>query len=177
MIATRIGIVLCRVAAAVLVVQAIRSLGYTIPALLDNFDGFDADVWLFMLMTFIPGLAAIGLWIFANRICALPNSLEADGESGPLRNIDILLVGTSLIGVYLLISGIIYGVNVEVSAWMISGLYEEHPIHLDQQQLARAAASRASYVIEIVIGIALIFGRDQISRILSRARYAGTGAS
>lgn len=173
---TRIGIVLCRVAAAVLIVQTIRSLGYTIPALFNGLGEFGADVLLFLVMTFVPGLAAIGLWIFAERICALPGRVASESEAIPSRSIDFLLIGTSLIGLYLVISGLLDGVNIEVTHWYKSDLGDEYKAMLDKER-ARIIGYRASYIAQIILGAAMIVGKAQVSRFLLRARSAGTGAS
>lgn len=170
MIANRIGIALCRVAAAVLIVQAIRSLGYTVPSLYTGYGEFGADVFLFLLMTFVPSLAAIGLWIFADRICAIPGHVESAAEAEPIKNIDFVLIGTSLIGLYLVVSGIIEGLNIEVAQWFKSNLGDEFSAMLEQER-ARVVAMRVSYAAQIALGIILIVGKSQISRLLLRARY------
>jgi len=176
MIANRIGIVLCRVGAAVLIVQAVRSLGYTIPGLYTSFGDFGANALLFLLMTFVPSLAAIGLWVFADRICATPNYVDTDSEAEPIRSIDFVLIGTALIGLYLVISGIIQGLNIEVAQWFKSNLGDEFKAMLDQER-ARVIAIRVSYVAQIALGTILIVGKSQISRFLLRVRYIGTGTS
>ncbi len=112
MIARQIGIVLCRVGAAVLTVQAVRSLGYTLPSLFYGDNQFLSEALAFILLSAVPGLAAIGLWIFADRICSIVDSDKPTPEVGALTAIDITRIGTALIGMYLAISAVVNGVFI-----------------------------------------------------------------
>lgn len=172
MIARQIGIVVCRVGAAVLTVQAIRSLGYSLPALVFGYGDFGPEMVAFSLLGAIPGLAAIGLWVFADRISNVFDQSELAESPQPLSGLDIVRIGTALIGVYVLVTGITTGANVEVLNWVRPDLGNEYQSTVDEQT-ARTIGSRASYSIQILLGLALIFGRDRLSAMLVKVKYAG----
>ena len=168
MIARQIGIVLCRVGAAVLTVQAVRSLGYTLPSLFYGDDQFLSEALAFILLSAVPGLAAIGLWIFADRICSIVDSDEPTAEVGTLTAIDIIRIGTALIGMYLAISAVVNGVFIEVTNLAQPDLGAEQRAMMDENA-ARIIGIRASYVVQFAIGIALLLGRHRISAILGKS--------
>ena len=172
MIARQVGIVLCRVGAAVLTVQAIRSLGYTLPSFVYGDNQFSSEVIALSLLTVLPGLAAIGLWVFAERICSVVVSVESSANPEPLTGIDLVRIGTALIGMYLAISAVIYGVNIEVTNLARPDLGAERQTMMDEHA-ARIIGMRASYVVQLTIGLALLIGRNRISTMLAKAKYAG----
>ncbi len=167
MLASQIGVVLCRVGAAVLVVQAIGSLTYTIPGLLFADNNLSVEVWGFVLLGFVPALAAAGLWVFADRICRLPGAADRDRAEETADGVDILRIGTSLIGLYLLADGTMAAASVEMQHWMLPDLGDKFDNFMDEAT-ARTMGFRAAYVVEIVLGIVLIAGRDRIARLLER---------
>ena len=172
MIARQIGIVLCRVGAAVLTVQAVRSLGYTLPSLFYGDNQFWVDGIALSLLTVLPGLAAIGLWVFAERICNIADSVEYPASPEPLTGVDLVRICTALIGMYLAISAVLYGVNVEVANLARPDLGAEHQTMM-KEHAARIIGMRASYVVQLTIGLGLLIGRNRISIMLAKAKYAG----
>jgi len=79
---------------------------------------------------------------------------------------EVMVIGVSLLGLYLLIFGIISLARVELA---LTGLET-----LD----ARARMSqRIQYIVEIAISVPLLLGRKRLSKLLMKAKYAGTGAS
>ena len=172
MIARQIGIVLCRVGAALLTVQAIRSLGYSLPTLVYGDNQFLTDAIAFSLLTALPGLAAIGLWVFADRICAIVDSTDSTDTPEPLTGVDLVRIGTVLIGMYLAITAVIDWVHIEVANLAVPDFGAEQQTMMDQYA-ARVIGLRASYFVQFTIGLALLIGRNRISTMLARARYAG----
>ena len=172
MLARQVGVVLCRVGAAVLIVQAIRTLGYVLPGILFGYGDFVAEFVGLSLLSFVPGLAAIGLWVFADRISNVPGRLEYDNAPESLRSIDIIRVGTALIGVYLVVTGVTSGVNVEVTNFLRPDLGSEFQSSIDEQT-ARTIGLRASYLVQILLGLALFLGRDRLSASISEVKGAG----
>lgn len=172
MIARQIGVVLCRVGAAVLTVQAIRSLGYSLPSLIFATNEFTSEAIALSLLTVAPGLVAIGLWVFADRISNVVDPTESSNTAQPLAGVDLVRIGTALIGIYLLVSAVIYGVSVEVANMARPDLGVEHQPMIDEQ-VARTFGYRASYLAQLVFGLALLIGRDRISVLLAKAKYAG----
>jgi len=171
-IARQIGVVLCRVGAAVLTVQAIRSLGYSLPGLVFGVNDFGIEMLVFGLMSVVPGLSAIGLWVFADRISSVVDRFETTESQQPLTGVDLVRIGTALIGMCVLVLGIISGVNVEVANLARPDLGAEFQSMLDETK-ARMIGLRASYLAQIVIGLVLLLGRERISVMLAKAKYAG----
>jgi len=175
-IARQIGVVLCRVGAAVLTVQAIRSLGYTLPALVFGADGFGIQMLGFGLLSFVPGLSAIGLWIYADKISGVLDQSETTESEHPLTGVDLIRIGTALIGIYILVLGVISGVGTEVGELARPDLGPEFASRVDEHN-ARVIGHRASYLAHIVIGLSLLLGRERLSAILTKAKYAGVDKS
>ena len=172
MIARQIGIVLCRVGAAVLAVEAVRSLGYTLPSLFYGDNLVLSNGIALSLLTVLPGLAAIGLWVFAERISSFADAVESSASPEPLTGVDLVRIGTALIGMYLAISAVIYGVNIEVANLARPDLGAERQTMMDEQA-ARILGMRASYAVQLTTGLALLIGRNRISTMLAKAKYAG----
>lgn len=171
-IAHQIGVVLCRVGAAVLTVQAIRSFGYALPGLLFGGEGFTIEILAFFLLSGVPGLAAIGLWVFADRISSVADQVETEEPQQPLAGVDLVRIGTALIGIYVLVLGVISAANVEVATLARPDLDDSYQTMLDEHD-ARMIGLRISYLVQIVIGLALVFGRERISEMFAKAKYAG----
>ena len=172
--AYQIGVVLCRVAAVVLTVQVIRSTGYWLPTLFYGGSETALDWLAFALLATVPGFAAVGLWVFADRICKIDS--DSEDRSEPANTIDFLRVGLALLGVYLLIDGILIGVSTETQ-WIAlldvqRNFGDEHQSRI-AESLARMTSQRITYLVQIVLGIALIAGKERLLRLFKNARYAG----
>jgi hypothetical protein len=172
LIAQQIGIVLCRVGAAVLTVQAIRSLGFVLPGLFFNDGEFWPEIVTFSLLGAIPGLAAVGLWVFADRISNVSDQSEVTESPTPLNGLEIVRIGTTLIGICFLVMGITTAANVEVLSLLAPDLGSEFQSQIDVQQ-ARTIGSRVSYAVQILLGLALVFGRERLSNMLVKIKHAG----
>lgn len=172
MIAQQIGIVLCRVGAAVLTVQAIRSFGYVLPALLFNDGEFWPELMTFSLVGAVPGFAAVGLWIFAERISNVSDKSKVIESSAPLNGSELIRIGTTLIGICFLVMGITTAAGIEARSLLAPDLGSEFQSRIDAQ-VASTMASRVSYTVEILLGLALVLGRDRLSTMLVRVKHAG----
>jgi hypothetical protein len=163
------GVVLVRLFAIYLAITAIQTLSYVLPALFD----FSAQggvlellgsisIWLLLTNQLLPAICAVWLWRNADRV--VPDGSPTSNVS--LNAEEIMVIGISLLGLYLLISGIISLARVELA---LTG----------QETLdARARFSqRIQYMAEVAISIPLLLGRNRLSKLLMKAKYAGTGAS
>lgn len=169
--ATHVGIVLCRIASAVLAVQAISMIGMWFPGLLGQDIPGEFVRLLVMLacMTIVPVVAAIGLWVFAERICTVPASVH-DGDE-PSGTGDIIAVATALLGLWVIIGGLTYAAMTETQIFS-----RDTPEGLDEWSLRlsrQAMGYRIRYLLEIGFGLWLIFGRERIVAFLMRTRRAG----
>ncbi len=172
MIARQIGIVLCRVGAAVLIVQAISSLGYTLPGLLQGALNDVSSVAAVVLLTLGPGFAAVGLWVFAERISNAFGAVEEVKSEEVVTSVDLVRIGTALIGLYLLVTGFTYAVSVEAAHIAMPDIGPDFRSFHDEEA-ARLLGRRASYVTQLVFGFALLFGRERIAGFIGKAKYAG----
>ena len=172
MTAYRIGIVLCRVGAAVLTVQAIRSLGTTLPALVGGYGETDTQIWLLSLYSVVPGLVAIGLWVFADRIARIPDKGDVAQDADSFREIDFVGAGTALIGLTVAVLGLISEVRLEVLNWLQPDLDGGYRGVLDRQT-AGMIASRVANIFQVLLGVGLVLGRKGVAAFLTTARFAG----
>ncbi|MGI9220435.1 MAG: hypothetical protein ACR2QS_05300 [Woeseiaceae bacterium] len=172
MIAHQIGVVLCRVGAAILTVQAIRSLGYSLPGLFLNEQQFLPEMLVFSLMGIVPGLAAIGLWVLADRISTVPDQGEAMETQANTSSFDILRIGMTLLGIYLLIMGLIEAARIEAVQFALRDMDIDHRSMMHAQS-AQTFGERTSYVLQLLFGSALILGRDRFSMFFVKAKNAG----
>lgn len=174
MLAHQIGVVICRVGAAVLIVQAIRGLGFVVPAVIGGPGEITPALLGGILLGLLPGLAAAGLWIFAERIAGVPSTADDATDSAAIEAGDIVRVGTLLIGLYLAVTGIIEGFSVEVSDYM-----QPKSIGMPgggSRYDAQVAGMRVTYLLKIGFGAALMLGGDRLAEIATKLRRAGTDA-
>lgn len=172
MIARQIGIVLCRVGAAFLMVQAIRALGFSLPGLLFGFNDASLQVVVLLVLSVIPMLAALGLWLFADRISAVIEPIETPAEGMLLAGVDLVRIGTALIGIYLAASAVSYGLSVEASN-LVTPEFGDIEQSFTDAHAAAIVGHRTSYISQLIIGLALLVGRHRIAAMLARAKYAG----
>ena len=172
--ATRIGIIACRVGAAVLTVKAISGLGNFMPLFFDRHADVSGAVLGMMALTVVPGLAAILLWVFAEKICqvSLPN--EPPTEPQALDGDKFIQIGTALLGLYLLVTGLVSAVTLEIA---YSARPVESTVLSSAEQEARLLSWRVGYFLKFVFGAVLFLGRERVYNLLSRVRRIGTGAT
>ncbi|MBT8091171.1 MAG: hypothetical protein KJO01_13285 [Gammaproteobacteria bacterium] len=163
-----IGIVLVRLFCIYLAITAIQSLSYVIPGLFEF--GFRSSflellgtvsIWLTITTILLPGICAY--WLWRNTDFVLPKQMADDLPSANAA--EIMLIGVSLLGLYLLIWGLINLVRVETS---LAGL--------ENVDAYAKMSQRVPYLAQIVISAPLLLGRRRLSELLLKAKYAGTGA-
>ena len=181
MLAKQIGIVLCRVAAVVLVVQTVGSFAYILPVFFQDYDAFEFVDVLQALAVLVPGLVAVFLWVFAERISTVPGQDDSDSSAAPMSQTDLIGVGTLVIGIYVFVMAIFGIVQAELTAHMMRDMADRYS---DQEsfgvldrEVVRMNARRITNLVELLLGALLIFGRASIARLLTKARRAGTGAA
>ena len=172
--ATRIGIIACRVGAAVLTVRAISGLGNIIPAFFVGPSNISAVAIGLMVVTVVPGLSAILLWVFAERICQVGSSEQGATERPRLERDEFIQIGTALLGLYLLVTGLISAASIEI-AYLARP--EDSTFRSGADYAAQVLGWRVGYVLEILFGVVLFLGQDKVFHLLRRARRIGTGAT
>jgi len=163
------GVVLVRLFSIYLAITAIQTLSYVLPALFD----FSVQagvlellgsitIWLLLTNQLLPAICAVWLWRNADRV--IPDGSPDSNAS--LNAEEVMVIGVSLLGLYLLITGIISLARVELT--------------LTGQETLDAGArisQRIQYLAEVAISVPLLVGRNRLSQLLIKAKYAGKGAS
>jgi len=170
MLARNIGVVLVRLFCVYLAITAVQSLSYVLPSFFQfgSRGGsvlqllFSVSMWLTFTAILLPGICAIWLWRNADYV--VPSGMKDDRTVSSSK--DIMLIGVSLLGLYLLIWGVITLVRVEAGQ-----------AGIDNAESHASMAQRAPYLAQIIISIPLLLGRRRLSELLLKAKYAGTGAS
>lgn len=72
--------------------------------------------------------------------------------------------------------GVDSAVSVEVGLWAQEALNSGTRFPSDAAWM-QSMSMRAPYVVQVVLGIILMLGRNGLAAVFSKVRYAGTGAS
>jgi len=153
MIARNIGVVLVRLFCVYLAITAIQALAFVIPTFVEfGYRGGDiqdlltsASLWLMLTSILLPAICAF--WLWRNADFVIPEDMVDDGASATAS--EIMLIGVSLLGLYLLVWGLIGLVRVQrTSEWL--------PV-----------------LAQIVIAIPLLLGRRRLAALLLKAKRAG----
>jgi hypothetical protein len=125
-----IGVVICRVGAVLLFIQAANQLGMVVPTLANFGDELNSFLLWLLLMLGAPFGAGLALWFGAERICSVvPDSLSFK-LSDRLTAADLLTVGIVLLGLHTLFYGVISAAYTEASIWLPIGS-NDRSIQLD----------------------------------------------
>ncbi len=170
--AQTIGIVMVRLFSIYLVMAAIQSLSYVVPALFSFAAGSTSTLgklaavgsvtfWIGLTSIALPAVCAWWLWRNAERV--VPDGTAVDKADSNAS--DLMLVGVSLIGLYLLVWGVINFVRVEAGMAMNDRFLKDSAI-----------LQRVPYITQILIAIPMLLGRRRLADLLIRAKFAGTNA-
>ncbi len=170
MLARNIGVVLVRLFCIYLAITAVQSMSYVVPGFVQfGYHGGDVpelltspSFWLTITSILLPAICAF--WLWRNSEFVIPEDMVHDRSTATAS--EIMLIGVSLLGLYLLVWGLISLVRIES---VFAG-----PAPVDA---AARMSQRLSHVAEIVVAVVLLLGRRRLSALLLRARYAGTGAN
>lgn len=170
MLTRNIGVVLVRLFCIYLAIAAVQSLSYVVPSLVQyGYQGGDVQdlltsisLWLMITSVLLPAICAF--WLWRNSDFVIPQDAVDDPSSATAS--EIMLIGVSLLGLYLLVWGLISLVRVELA---FAG-----SAHVET---AAGMSQRFSHLAEIVIAVGLLLGRRRLSALLLRAKYAGTAAN
>ena len=170
----RIDVVLVKLCAVVIVVLSLQGLTGYVAYFVAGESSYVQAVLAFLLVFLIPvGLAAL-LWFFPVSTLRL-KELE-DKATTTLEPASLILVGITLVGLYVLVFGVIdlfYFEAVRVAEATYAGadpwgLFKPSP---------DTVAGRYTNILQIVIGAGLLLGRKGLANLLAAARYSGTRAS
>ena len=167
--AQSVGIVVVRLFCIYLIVTAIQSLSYVVPELFSfGTRSLSAEavlgsvaLWLGVSTIAIPALCAWWLWRNAQRV--LPDATDSQASAGNAS--DLMLVGISLLGLYLLVWGMMNFVRIE------AGLAMNERFPKDS-----ALLQRIPYIVQILAAVPMLVGRHKLTELLIKAKFAGTNA-
>ena len=151
MIANRIGIVICRVGAILLVAQTFQNISYIIGPSAD----WGGVRWLLSTGFYMlsPLVAALLLWSFAEHIGKIGAPTQEECTDLHVSASQLVAAGTFLIGIYMLAFGIVSALQIEAQQHWMAGLTPER---LTDTVAAQTMSRRVGYIIQILIGIVLM---------------------
>ena len=176
MVTSGVGVVLCRLAAVYFALQAIgfSALLFQQHQLLSESTTNYSEVAIGSVL--VPLFVSALVWGFAERISSFKGPAA---EVQPTEDSDskrLVVIGTFLIGLCFVLVGVEGAVRREVLYWTLDALNRGASIPEGEVMLQRLP-ERLSYILQMVLGVLLIAGKDMLPRFYRWARYAGTGAS
>ena len=174
MITSTVGVVLCRLVAIMLFINAAENIAYSAVQFFQSPAGIVPGLIAISLTIFAPVVTGVVLWIYAERICRINSSSSEPQLSSSLHAVDLIVIGTTLIGLYAVLFGVVSAVRIETGFWAQGQLNPN--TYFPYDTTAHRVLLRAPYITQIVLGGLLIVGRRSLAKLLQKARYVGTGA-
>ena len=172
----RIDLVFVKLGAVFILVYALQNLAYYMTFIMGSEEYVLVAVFVLFLVLALPALISWVLWRFPSTAVASlyrdDEKIPNDGDSSDRA----FLIGVSLLGVYTLVFGVIDLAYFEAHRFAEYRLtdyaeYSDFPI------LPQTVAGRFTNIIQIVLGMVLIYGRHGIAAFLRRLRLAGVKSS
>lgn len=169
-----VSFVLVRLAAAFLFVRGVQGLSsYSYLLTADKQFAAFAIVTL-MFSVVLPIVIAIILWAHPEKVTGAQIT-TAKSEDAVNAGV-ILMIGITLLGLYVFVYGVVDLFQIEASQMLRSQVAAN--LGLPNEAVDRQAiADRIMYLVQIALGLALILGRNGLSRLLMKARYGGLAVS
>lgn len=158
-----IGVVLVRLFSIYLAINALQTFFFFLPNMISTDVPFieellSASFWFVVLGILLPAVCAYWLWKNAEVVVPrdkTPEQAQVDFSQG-------MLLGVTLIGLWLLIWGLVSLVRVESSIAATESVNDGLKI-----------AQRAPYLAQIAISLPLLLAKERVVGMLMWARYAG----
>ena len=173
MIGSRIDIVLVKLCAVFIVVFSLQGLTSYASYFVAGEDTLRITLIAFFFVFAIPFSIAALLWFFPATIVGIEPLDVQERRDEPARATYGILVGVTLVGLYTLVFGIIdlfhyEAVRVAEASYLGiegTGTYEPTP---------DTAAGRYTNILQVLLGIILLLGRNGIARALAKVRGCST---
>jgi hypothetical protein len=118
----------------------------------------------------VPLSVAIILWLYPEKVAGA--QVVGEGPEEALTASAIMMIGISLLGLYVAIYGVVDLVYFETLK--IAQAKMAVDMDLPNEALGmQAIARRATYAVKILLGVCLILGRNGLTRLLLKAKYGG----
>jgi len=172
--AMTVSFVLVRLAAAFLFVRGVQGLAsYSYLLTADKQLAAFAIVTLLFSVVLPIGIAII-LWMHPEKVTGA--QVTTTKSDDPMSAEAILMIGITLLGLYVFVYGVVDLFQTEAFQMLRSKVAAN--LDLPNEVVGRQAiADRVMYIVQIALGLALIFGRNGLSRLLMKARYGGLAVS
>jgi len=159
----RTGVVLVRLFSIYLVINALQTFFYFLPNMFTTdvglVDGLlSASFWFLALGILLP--AAFARWLWKNVEVVVPQENVSDESEMDLSR--GMLLGVTLMGLWLLVWGLISLVRTESSL-----------VATESMSNGLKLAQRAPYLAQIIVSLPLLFAKERIVAMLLWTRYAG----
>jgi len=160
-ITSEIGFAFCRIVSVYFFVAAVRGVSWiSLKAFLIT--GDFSDFFLGLLFTSAPAaVAGVLLWHYSDRIAKIPEKPDAAEMSTQLPTDKLLQVGVFLVGLYAVLIGLAEAIDIEAIDWMARS---KPDVDSDYQAraLIRNWTRRAGNLVQILLGVGLIYWRDRV---------------
>ena len=158
-----IGAVLVRLFSIYLAITALQTFFYILPNMFTSDFGLadnllSASFWVLALPILLP--AACAYWLWRNVEVVVPQ--EDSPETAQIDVSHAMMLGVSLMGLWLLVWGVISWVRTESYLVANQGLSEEFVV-----------AERLPHLAQILIALPLLFAKERIVAMLLWAKYSG----
>ena len=167
----RIDVVVVKIGAVIIVMLALQHLSSYLSWMAVTSEWPAAVFAVIALSFFLPVMMAAILWFFPTTIVGALSQIEEPAESPVYSPQLILMIGISLIGLFVLISGLLDIIFWE-STWQIVQQSESRNDPVSPQRLA----SRVTNFARLLFGFGLLFGRRAIADWIYGIRFAGRRA-
>ena len=159
MITTSLNVVLCRIGAVILFVQAAENVGAVVPQMVMFSGSLNTATAYMGMMLATPLVGGILLWIYGGKLARKRKEPSMDSIHS-VQSSDLVIVGTFVLGLYALLLGITSAAYTELMLLSQSDHAANNP-----QISSQYFAMRVSYLIQIGMGVLLVLGRRFIGRV------------
>lgn len=167
---------LCKIAAVYLFITAAHGVSLiSVKAYMITGDLADLALGL-LIMVVPPVVAGVFLWKFSDRIGQVSDQPEPAKLSANLTTDDLLAVGVFLVGLYAVLFGLVDAIGVEGADWVARSIPDSEADY-QSHALFRNWARRAGYLLQIFLGVGLIYSRFSLVALSHKFRRTESDAS
>ena len=167
MIGRRVDVVLIKLGAVVILIMTLQGIAGYAGFFKDMAESGIFIVGSVILQFVIPLCIATALWFYP---ATLAGDASSEGEH-PASETGLIVVGVTLVGLYVLVFGII-----DLAYWESLRIIEKQyadPVYGTYEPSISMTVGRVTCVLQVAIGSALLLGKHRIADLLKRAKKAG----
>ena len=164
MITSSLNVVLCRIGAVLLFVQAAENVGVVVPQAMIFSGSFNAATAYMSLLLATPLIGGFALWIYGGRL-AWNGTKVSTAAASSAPGFDLVAAGTYVLGLYVVLIGITSMTYTELTL-----LSQKNHTRSDPSIITQHMAVRDSYSMQIALGVLLVIGRRFFARVFPVTR-------